>query len=38
VIGFSKYENENINLNFANKDAELFAGYLTSIAGGSFPA
>ena len=37
VIGISNYENENINLNYANRDAQEFAGYLQSKAGGSVP-
>lgn len=37
VIGIANYENENINLNYANRDAEVFAGYLQSKAGGAVP-
>jgi tetratricopeptide (TPR) repeat protein len=37
VIGISNYENESINLNYANRDAQEFAGYLQSKAGGSVP-
>ncbi len=38
VIGIANYENEYINLNYANRDAQEFAGYLQSKAGGSVPA
>ncbi|HEY6062213.1 MAG TPA: caspase family protein, partial [Chitinophagaceae bacterium] len=38
VIGIANYENENINLNYANRDAAIFAGYLQSGAGGNVPA
>ncbi|NOT50689.1 MAG: hypothetical protein HOP10_05385, partial [Chitinophagaceae bacterium] len=37
VIGISNYENESINLNYANRDAQVFADYLQSKAGGSVP-
>lgn len=37
VIGIANYENENINLNYANRDAQEFSGYLQSKAGGSVP-
>lgn len=37
IIGIANYENENINLNYANRDAEIFAGYLQSKAGGDVP-
>lgn len=39
IIGISDYEHEGIeDLNFADKDAEIFAAYLQSPAGGSIPA
>lgn len=37
IIGIANYENENIKLNYANKDAEVFAEYLKSKAGGAVP-
>jgi hypothetical protein len=37
VIGIANYENDRINLNYANKDAEVFARYLLSSAGGAVP-
>jgi Tfp pilus assembly protein PilF len=37
VIGIANYENENINLNYSNRDAQEFAGYLQSKAGGAVP-
>ncbi len=38
IVGISNYENENINLNFANRDATVFADFLRSKAGGLVPA
>ncbi|HMK27207.1 MAG TPA: caspase family protein [Chitinophagaceae bacterium] len=38
VIGIANYENQNINLNYANRDAEVFADYLRSKAGGAVPS
>lgn len=39
IVGISDYENEGIqDLDFAHRDAEIFAGYLQSKAGGSVPA
>lgn len=39
IIGISNYENKNIpNLNYSNRDAEVFSDYLKSSAGGSVPA
>ena len=36
IIGIANYENKNIpNLNYSNRDAQLFAEYLQSKAGGS---
>ena len=39
VVGISKYENmdEDSQLEFADEDARVFAGYLRSAAGGSVP-
>lgn len=37
IIGIANYENQNINLNYANRDAEVFAEYLKSRAGGFVP-
>lgn len=38
VIGIANYENKNIpNLNYSNRDAQLFAEYLQSKAGGKVP-
>lgn len=37
IVGIANYENENINLNYANRDAQVFATYLQSKAGGSVP-
>jgi len=38
VVGIANYENRNIpNLNYSNRDAQLFAEYLRSAAGGSVP-
>lgn len=37
IVGIANYENENINLNYANRDAQVFAEYLQSKAGGSVP-
>ena len=38
VIGIANYENENINLNYANRDAIEFANFLQSNSGGAVPA
>ena len=39
VIGISDYQSDSIpDLNFAHRDAEAFAGFLRSPAGGSVPA
>ncbi len=38
IIGIANYENENINLNYANRDARVFAEYLQSKAGGTIPS
>jgi hypothetical protein len=38
IIGISRYESEAIpSLNYAHRDAEAFAGYLRSHAGGNVP-
>jgi len=37
VIGISNYENGITNLDFADKDAQVFADYLKSKAGGTVP-
>src|SRR5688572_29173035 len=38
VVGIANYENRNIpNLNYSNRDAQLFAEYLKSPSGGSVP-
>lgn len=38
VIGISRYEIKSLSLNYAHRDAEAFAGYLQSEAGGTIPA
>jgi hypothetical protein len=37
VVGIANYEYEGINLNYANRDAQIFAGYLMSKSGGALP-
>lgn len=37
VVGIANYENDRLNLNYSNRDAEVFAEYLRSAAGGSVP-
>ncbi|MEQ1676028.1 MAG: tetratricopeptide repeat protein [Chitinophagaceae bacterium] len=37
VIGIANYENDRLNLNYANRDAQVFADYLMSGAGGVIP-
>lgn len=37
VIGIANYENDKLNLNYSNRDAEAFADYLRSAAGGRIP-
>ncbi len=38
IVGIANYENENLNLNYANRDAQEFAFYLQSKSGGEIPA
>ena len=37
IVGISEYQNEIAPLDFAHKDAKVFADYLRSKAGGSVP-
>lgn len=37
VVGISKYQTESLSLDFADRDAAVFADYLRSKAGGSVP-
>lgn len=37
VVGISKYKDVSLKLEYADKDAELFAGFLKSPSGGSIP-
>lgn len=37
VVGIANYENDRLNLNYSNRDAEEFANYLRSAAGGTIP-
>jgi len=37
VVGISKYEDRNLELRFANKDAQSFYGFLKSPGGGAIP-